>query len=119
MGNAKKTWDNEKKYPAFDVVHVTFDPQRDKPQILKDYLSYMHPEFYGLTGEMGNIKQLAKELNMLFIHEKPDSDGNYFITHSDSFALLNPAGEYVGLFKGPYEMDNILEVMEIITEVKS
>jgi protein SCO1/2 len=50
----------------------------------------------------------------VFIFEQPDERGHYFITHSDSMALVNPQGEYVGLFKGPYNKDNMLQALGVL-----
>jgi len=89
------------KLADVSVIHVTFDPKRDTPDLLKQYLNYMNSSFYGLSGEIDNIRKLAQAFNTIFIYEKPDERGNYFISHSDSMSLVNPAGEYIGLFNGP------------------
>ena len=101
---------------ALQVTHVTFDPARDTPERLKEFLAYMNEDFLGLTGEPENIKALATQLNMTYRFEEPDSAGHYFISHSDSFALINPKGEYVAIVKGPYKRDNILEALAKLTQ---
>ena len=98
------------------MVHITFDPQRDTPEKLRQYLDYYNPEYTGLSGSLDNIRQLAQQLSVLFIHEEPDEYGNYFISHSDSIALLNPAGEYVGMFKGPYDIDKAMAVLKQVVK---
>lgn len=115
LRDIKNQWDQQGTQPPLSITHITFDPERDTPDRLKPYLDYLHKDFIGLTGELKGIRQVAQQLNTVFIHEKPDEYGNYFITHSDSIALLNPAGEYVGLFKGPYDQDKIIEALSILT----
>jgi len=100
--------------PALNIMHVTFDPVRDTNELLGQYLNYMHPHFYGLTGDLSHIRRLAQELSFVFFHEKPDEEGNYFITHSDSMALINPQGQYVGMFKGPYQKENMIAALKIL-----
>jgi protein SCO1/2 len=117
LAKLKKEWDVSYPNHSFAVTNITFDPERDTPDNLRQYIAYHHPDFHGLTGDLHNIRQLAKQLNVVFIHEKPDEYGNYFITHSDSIALINPEGLFVGLFKGPYEQSNVEKVLHKIIGV--
>jgi protein SCO1/2 len=112
MSELKQEWDTENKSASFAITHITFDPTRDTSDRLSKYLDYINPDYIGLSGELENIRKVAQQLNTIFIHEKPDEFGNYFVTHSDSIAVLNPAGEYVGLFKGPYNKDNMSKALE-------
>ncbi|EGG92993.1 Cytochrome oxidase biogenesis protein Sco1/SenC/PrrC [gamma proteobacterium IMCC1989] len=124
LNDVKTTWDAEqgaqssKNAPAnstpLNVLHITFDPERDKPKLLNQYLTYMNPDFYGLTSDVESIRAITQQLNVVFIYEEPDERGHYFITHSDSMALINPQGEYVGLFKGPYNKESMLEALEVV-----
>lgn len=114
LSNLKEQWDQQAGVTPFEVVHITFDPKRDTPDLLKRYLEFVNPSFYGLTGAVENIRQLTQQLNMVFIYEQPDEQGNYFVTHSDSMAVINPQGQYVGLFKGPYNMDNMTQALNLL-----
>lgn len=117
LNQLKKDWQAEQEnqnLPDLSVLHITFDPERDTPQLLGDYLDLVNPDFYGLTGKLDDIRLIAKQLNMIFFHEKPDERGHYFISHSDSIALLNPKGEYIGLFKGPYDQGKMKSVLSSI-----
>lgn len=116
LNSVKKQWESQANALPLDVVHLTFDPARDRPELLQRYLDFINPTFYGLTGSVDNIRQLMKQLNMVFIYEEPDEHGNYFITHSDSMALVNPQGQYVGLFKGPYQMDNMMQALQLLVK---
>jgi protein SCO1/2 len=111
MGELKEEWDAP---TPFEITHITFDPERDTPDRLQKYLDYINPDYAGLTGEIENIRKVAQQLNTVFIFEKPDEYGNYFITHSDSIALINPKGEYVGLFKGPYDKEKVKQALKIL-----
>lgn len=120
LNSVKKQWEDNaqarENHLPITVVHLTFDPERDRPELLQRYLDFINPSFYGLTGDVENIRQLLQHLNMVFIHEEPDEHGNYFITHSDSMALLNPQGQYVGLFKGPYQVDKMMQALQLIVK---
>ena len=112
MSELKSEWDQQPDNAPIAITHITFDPERDTPDKLGPYLNYIDSHFAGLTGEMEAIRKVATQLNTVFIHEKPDEYGNYFITHSDSIALLDPQGQYVGLFKGPYDKQKVLTALE-------
>ena len=112
MGEVKTAWD-AKAAESLAITHITFDPERDTPEKLSPYLNYIDENLVGLTGELEEIRKIATQLNTVFIFEEPDQYGNYFITHSDSIALLNPEGQYVGLFKGPYDKDKVLSLIHI------
>ncbi len=112
LSTLKQEWDENNELPSLDVLHLTFDPKRDTPELLGNYLNFINQDFYGLTGDLDNIRQVTQQFNVVFIHETPDKTGNYFITHSDSIALINPQGEYVGMFKGPYQQDNMIKVLK-------
>ena len=114
MSEVKSMWDASNKEQSFDITHITFDPARDTPDRLSQYLNYIDPSYAGFTGELENIRKIAQQLSTVFIHEKPDQYGNYFVTHSDSIAVLNASGEYVGLFKGPYDKENIVRALELV-----
>lgn len=114
MSEVKSMWDASNKEQSFDITHITFDPARDTPDRLSQYLNYIDPDYVGFTGELENIRKVAQQLSTVFIHEKPDQYGNYFVTHSDSIAILNASGEYVGLFKGPYDKENIIKALELV-----
>lgn len=112
LSDVKKNWDGLYPDQKVTITHLTFDPERDTPDRLQAYLAYINPDIIGLTGELDNVRQVARQLNMAFTHDKPDEYGNYFISHTDSIALLNPQGQYVGLFKGPYQQENVIKVLE-------
>lgn len=114
MSDVKSVWDASDQNKGFDITHITFDPARDTPDRLSQYLNYINPSYNGFTGELEDIRKVAQQLSTVFIHEKPDEYGNYFVTHSDSIAVLNPNGEYVGLFKGPYDKENIIKALKLV-----
>jgi protein SCO1/2 len=47
-------------------IFITFDPERDTAQVLKQFTSYMHPKMIGLTGSIDQIKNVAKKYRVYF-----------------------------------------------------
>jgi protein SCO1/2 len=42
------------------VVAITFDPLRDTPEVLKEYITHFDKDFIGVSGEQAQIDQLIK-----------------------------------------------------------
>ena len=84
---------NKKKKEKFKVFFVSIDPERDTPEIIKDYLNSFENKIYGITGDPKKIFVLSKSWGVL--SEKIFSeDGNYLINHSSSVILLEN-GKYL------------------------
>jgi protein SCO1/2 len=43
-----------------NAVFVTVDPERDTPEVLKEYLSAFDPRIVGLTGSVEEVQKFAK-----------------------------------------------------------
>ena len=83
----------QKKKNKFKVFFVSIDPERDSPQIIKDYLNSFENKIYGITGDPKKIFLMSKSWGVL--SEKIfTEDGNYLINHSSSIILLKD-GKYL------------------------
>jgi protein SCO1/2 len=69
-----------------NVLFVTADPERDTPELLRDYTAYFDERIVGLTGERENVEALAKSLGAV-IRKVPLDAGGYTVDHT-SFAFL-------------------------------
>ena len=84
---------DKKKKEKFKVFFVSIDPERDTPEIIKDYLNSFENKIYGITGDPKKIFVLSKSWG---IHSEKifSEDGNYLINHSSSVILLEN-GKYL------------------------
>ena len=83
----------KEKKEKFKVFFVSIDPERDSPEIIKDYLSSFENKIYGITGDPKKIFLMSKSWGVL--NEKIfTEDGNYLINHSSSIILLKN-GKYL------------------------
>jgi protein SCO1 len=101
----------EKLDPAekenFKVYFVSIDPERDTPQIIKNYLDSFNNKIYGITGEPQKVFLLSKSWAVL--SEKIfNEDGTYLINHSSSILLLNK-GKYIDRISHHETTDNIFK----------
>ena len=75
------------------IFFISIDPERDTPEVMRDYLSSFGEQFIGITGEPEKIFALSKSWGI--IKEKIfTEDGNYTLNHSSPIILLKD-GKYV------------------------
>ena len=94
------------------VIMVTADPERDSPEVLKEYLLAFNETFQGLSGSFKNLNALAAQLGFTFRKIPGPVLGTYSIQHSDSIAVINPKAEYVGLLEITSEPNDMITVFE-------
>jgi protein SCO1/2 len=105
------------------VVFISVDPQRDTPEVIREYLERFHPDFIGAVGSETDLVSLAKQLGIYFekSHEQSDPHAgheqhgqakNYSINHSGSVLVVNPKGQLAGLFSMPHEADKMVDAWQ-------
>lgn len=78
-------------------VFITLDPERDTPQVLREYAAAFHPRLLPLTGTPGEIRRVATAYKVFF-EKVALPRGGYTIDHTAYTFLLDRAGEFVILF---------------------
>jgi protein SCO1/2 len=73
------------------VLFVTVDPERDTPQVLKQYVPSFNPSFLGLYGDAAATARAAKEFKV-FYQKHPDKNGGYSMDHSAGTFVLDRQG---------------------------
>lgn len=76
------------------VLFVSVDPERDKPEVLKQYLSNFNPSIRGLTGTEEQIAKTAKAYRAYFA-KAPTEDGDYSMDHTAVVYLMDANGRFV------------------------
>jgi protein SCO1 len=78
-----------------NVIFVSVDSERDRPEQLKLYLSSFDPHIRGLTGSGAQIRQIASAYRVYY--KRVPLDGGYTYDHSAFIYLLDRNSRYVGL----------------------
>lgn len=65
-----------------EVVFVTTDPARDKPQVLRAYLDRFDPAFVGLTGSLQQVIDVAEPLKVHVEQGNKLPSGGYEVDHT-------------------------------------
>lgn len=109
----KSVWnklpEQAKQAPVPAMILVSVDPQRDTLDKLKQYVTYYHPEFLGVTGELDQIDVFTRQLGVLYGFEDPGADGNYVVNHSSQIILVDPQGYMRAVFSAPHLTDEIVK----------
>jgi len=84
------------------IVFISVDPGRDKPQVVKDFLSggNLPKNILGLTGTPEQTAAAAKAYRVYY---KQAGDGpDYSVDHSTAIYLMDPKGRFVKVI--PYNL---------------
>lgn len=79
-------------------VFVTLDPERDTPEVLREYAAAFHPRLVALTGTEGEIRRVATDYKVFFEKVTPPGSKTYVIDHTAYTFLLDREGRFVSLF---------------------
>lgn len=90
------------------VIFVSVDPERDQGDTLKDYVSWFHPDFVGVTGTKEALEQFTRSLGAVYFLGEPDPDSGYYsVDHSASVMVIDPRGRLRGRFPPPLDKDRL------------
>ncbi|MGW8705756.1 SCO family protein [Brevundimonas sp. NPDC055814] len=76
------------------IVFISIDPERDTPQMLKDYLSSdgFPDDVIGLTGTPEQVAQVAREYRAFY--QKVGEGEGYTMNHGLTVYLMGPDGQF-------------------------
>ena len=69
------------------IYFVSLDPERDRPEIIKNYLQPFNEQVIGLTGSQYNLKKFTDYLNIKYYKRKIKD--SYTIDHTSSSILIS------------------------------
>ena len=100
---------------ALQVVMVTIDPEHDTPGILKRTLSFYNKHFIGLTGDLNEIKKLAKILHVTFIQDRDQPKG--YMQHNNNISVINPDGNFQGFIRPFTDVWDVVNGLSLINDM--
>ena len=89
----------DKKGFSVTPIFVTFDPQRDTTEVLKEFSDFMHPKMIALTGSVEQIKKITKKYRVYYKKQNNDDEQNYLIDHTAFTYLVLPEIGFVDFFR--------------------
>ncbi|MCW8957319.1 MAG: SCO family protein [Gammaproteobacteria bacterium] len=95
------------------VIFISIDPQRDKLDLIDQYVKYFNKKFIGISGDKKNLASITKQMSVVYA-KAPGADGtisndNYLMDHSSSLILLNPEGHVQSILSAPHTPMQIID----------
>ena len=109
----------EKEFPLDNKqwVLVSIDPERDSPNDVDKYAKGFDKDFIGVSNVRPMLLSLATQLsvNNVMPGENPN-DHSHLDNHLNNIILLNPAGEFVGIFRPPFDISRLSLTYQSVTQ---
>ena len=99
------------------VLFVSVDPQRDRPEKLAQYVAYFDKRFKAATGTVTEIDGFARQIGAGYQMEPEDASGNYLVSHAASIFLVDPRARLVGAFPFPHAPESVIQYYQRIREL--
>ncbi|MGH1369904.1 MAG: SCO family protein [Maritimibacter sp.] len=109
--------DNARNAEALDILQaegldaqmafISIDPERDTPEQLKDFTSYLHDDMVGLTGTLEQVKAASLAYKTYFKKEEDGDPEYYLVDHSTFTYLVLPDRGFVEFFKRDDSPENM------------
>jgi protein SCO1/2 len=74
------------------VLFVTIDPERDKPELLLPYVTAFDPSFLGLYGDADATARTAKEFKIIYQKQPGPTPETYTMDHSAGTFVFDTEG---------------------------
>jgi len=100
----------KKENKLLKLFFISVDPERDTPEVLKDYLNSFENNFVGITGEPEKIYLLSQSWGILSQKIFKD-DGEYNIDHSSPVILLKD-GKYIARISHKDDIKKSIKILK-------
>ncbi len=75
------------------VIWVSVDPERDTPDMLRDYVTYFNPDFLSMTGTDAEIAKAARDFRVVYARHTTPGVGGYQMDHTAGSYVIDPQGK--------------------------
>ena len=98
------------------ILFVSVDPRRDRPQVLKGYVPYFDTSFVGLTGSDDQVAETAKAYGAFYeaVRNPGDSPDVYSVNHSTYTYLITADGKWKLL----YDFDQLRDTEKMVADIE-
>jgi protein SCO1/2 len=79
------------------ALFITVDPERDTPEVLKNYLGSFDQRIVGLTGDRAAVEAAIRAYRG-FARKVDTKDGGYTMEHTSLVYLMDKNGRFIGSF---------------------
>ena len=101
---------------ALQPLFITVDPEKDRPEQLKEYVKLFHPSLIGLTGDASQIRKLTSAYKVYYAKTQPSRPFDPGIDHAGYVYLMGRDGEYLGFFPPGTSVDRMADAIRPLVE---
>ena len=108
----------EKEFPLDDKqwVLVSIDPERDTPEDINKYAKGFDEDFIGVSNIRPMLLNLATQLSVNNVMPSGDNmDHSHLDNHVNNIILLNPEGDFAGVFRPPFNVSRLSLTYQSVT----
>ena len=109
----------EKDFPLDDKqwVLVSIDPERDTPEQTDKYAKGFDQSFVGVQNIRPMLLNLATQLAVNNVMPSDNKmDHSHLENHVNNIILLNPEGEFAGVFRPPFDLPKLSLTYQSVTQ---
>ncbi|MGE0483334.1 MAG: SCO family protein [Gammaproteobacteria bacterium] len=108
-----------RRLPAYGsdgrVVFISVDPDRDRPEVIAEYVKYFAPDFVGATASENELRAFGRALGVLFMKVE-QTDGAYSVDHSAGIFFVSPELDLVSVLTPPFSDTDIVRRFGAVSE---
>jgi len=106
----------DKDREKVQVLFISVDPNRDKPETMKNYVPYFNSSFLGLTGTDTQVAAAAKAYGAYYdvVHDSGEDPSVYTVNHSALTYLIGPDGKWKLL----YNFDQLSDSIKVVRDLE-
>lgn len=100
---------DEDELAKIQPLFITTDPERDSPEVLKEFLSDFHPKITGLTGTMEQTEAVKSAYKVYAAKVQDPNMAEYTMDHSTHMYIMGPDGEFLDIYGSDEQPDEIVK----------
>ncbi len=98
------------------IIFVTVDPERDTPEMVKDYVEAFDPSIIGLVGSPEETENAKKAFGVFAEKVGEPDDPYYLVNHSALTFLINENGQFEGTIAYQESQDTAVAKVKRLVE---
>lgn len=109
--------DKDYKLDDKQWVLVSIDPERDTPDMIDKYAKGFDKDFIGVSNSRPMLLSLATQLsvNNVMPDHSNHMDHSHLDNHVNNIILLNPNGDFAGIFRPPFDVARLSLTYQSVT----
>ena len=100
-----------------DILLISVDPDRDTPQLLRQYTAQFGDGVSAATGDIVELQKLTSGLGIFFEKQESESE-NYSVAHSAHVIVIDDNGNYAAVFSPPHSSEKFVTDFPVLSAAR-